>query len=137
MPAHALREPSRFEQAVRVYDRQIKKFAHQHITSLPGMDAQDLENELLEVLWLCCNMYDPNKGAKFRTLFWTAAQNRFLTAHERASAQKRVGDYYRVNLDSESVQIALSESFLDHSAEEEALARISVREEYRSRKISG
>lgn len=136
MPATA-REESRFEQAVRVYDLQIKKFARQHVYALPGTDAQDLANELLEVLWLCCNMYDPNKGAKFRTLFWTSAKNRFLTLHERASAQKRVGDYQRVWLDAESVQSALSEFFLDYSAEDEALAQMSVREEYRSRKASG
>lgn len=84
------------------------------------------------MLWLVCLSYDPNKGASFNTLFWSAAKNRFLDLHKAASRKMRVGDYYRTSLSAESVAEAVSEFFLSPSAEDEAIARITVREQYRS-----
>lgn len=133
MPAtSAARQPSRFELAQPAYTKRIKSYARKHFTSLPGSEAQDLEAELLEVLWLCCQSYDPNHGAIFNTYFWTAAENRFKDLHKAASRQKRSGDYERVWLEAESVRQTLSEMHLEESAEEEVLARFKVREIWRS-----
>lgn len=129
--AHAL---DRFEQATPHYTRKIRSFARQKTRnrSLPGTDQCDLENELLEVLWLCCMGYDPNGGASFNTYFWYAAERRFLDMHKAASRQKRVGDYDRVWLDADDVQQVVSERHLAGSAEEEAMAQMMVVEIFRS-----
>lgn len=127
-----LQEPSRFERAQPVYVRRIKNYARKHYRALPGTDAKDLEQELTEVLWLACNAYDPDHGAIFNTFFWDCAKRRFLDLHKAASRQKRVGDYERVWLESESVREAVAEATEEGSAEEEALARMTVLELYRS-----
>jgi DNA-directed RNA polymerase specialized sigma24 family protein len=124
--------PSRFEQAQPHYTKRIRAYARRHFTALPGTDACELEQELLEVLWLCCLGYDPNEGAKFNTYFWYAAERRFLDLHKAASRQKRVGDYERIALDADSIREALAGIGIESSAEDEALARIHVREEFRS-----
>lgn len=81
---------------------------------------------------MACNTYDPNHGATFNTFFWTLAERRILDLHKAASRQKRVGDYLRVDLEAESVRDMVSEIALSASAEDEALARIAVREVFRS-----
>lgn len=133
MPA-LLPEPSRFEAARSDYDRRIKSYARRHFRALPGTDAADLESELLEVLWLTCQAYDPNHGATFNTFFWTNAERRFLDLHKAASRQKRAGDYERVSIEADSVREVIAEISLEHSAEDQALARINVIELYRSGK---
>lgn len=130
MPAPA---KSRFEEAQPIYSARIRGYARRNFTSLPGTDVGDLEQELLEVLWLACNAYDPNHGATFNTFFWDCAKRRFLDLHKAASRQKRVGDYFRVDLEAESVRQAVAEATEEGSAEEEVLARISVRERLRAK----
>lgn len=108
--------------------RRIHAYAWKKCPSLPGYDAADLESELLEVLWLACESYNPDRGAKFNTHFWNCAERRFLDLHKYASRQKRVGDYDAViGLDGEEVRMAVSE-LLDFSAEDHALAILNVRE---------
>ena len=125
--------PSRFELALSSFERPIRTFARRRFTALPGTDACELEQELLEVLWLCCTTYDPDKGAKFSTYFWTSAENRFKDLHKAASRKMRVGDYNRVWIDHEDLQVLIAERTKEDSAEDEALAQIRVREIYRSR----
>lgn len=134
MAASAARVESRFEAAQRQYARRIRAFARRNFTSLPGTDPKDLEQELLEVLWLAATSYDPNHGATFNTYFWTNAERRFLDLHKTASRMKRVGDYSRVWLEDEAVARAVADLFLDASAEDEVLARMRVREVFRSGK---
>lgn len=124
---------SRFEQALPVFERPIRSFARRRFTALPGTDPCELEQELLEVLWLCCTTYDPDKGAKFSTYFWTAAENRFKDLHKAASRKMRVGDYQRVWIDHEDLQVQVAIATQEPSAEDEAMAKINVREIYRSR----
>jgi DNA-directed RNA polymerase specialized sigma24 family protein len=125
---------ARFEQASPIYSRKIRSYSRQKLRnrSLPSTGQDDLENELLEVLWLCCLGYDPNAGATFNTFFWTAAENRYLDLHKAASRQKRVGDYERVWLEDEDVQRVVSERCVAGSAEEEAMAQMLVVEVFRS-----
>jgi DNA-directed RNA polymerase specialized sigma24 family protein len=123
----------RFRLAQPEYRGRIRAFAHHNFRTIPGFEKQDLEAELLEVLWLACVAYDPNQGACFNTLFWTCANRRFLDLHKAASRKMRVGDYDRVWLDDEDVREQLNE-YLDHSAEDEAIAMMVVEELYRSGK---
>lgn len=129
MPAPEL---SRFEHAQPHYVSRIRGYARKHFTALPGTDAGDLEQELWEVLWLACETYDPNQGAIFNTYFWDCAKRRFLDLHKAASRQKRVGDYFRVELEAESVAQAVAEATEEGSAEDEFLAKITVMERFRS-----
>jgi DNA-directed RNA polymerase specialized sigma24 family protein len=76
--------------------------------------------------------YDPDKGAKFSTYFWTSAKRRFLDLHKAASTQKRVGDYQRISMSQEDVQAVVEAAWDAPSAEDEAMALINVREIYRS-----
>lgn len=122
----------RFEAAQPAYRYRIKSFARGNFTALPGIEQQDLEAELVEVLWLCCTKYDPANGACFNTYFWQAAKNRFLDLHKAASRKMRAGDYERVSLDAESVREAIYEMLEHPSAEEEFLALESVRERFRT-----
>lgn len=85
------------------------------------------------MLWLCCIAYDPDKGAKFSTYFWTSAENRFKDLHKAASRKMRVGDYDRVWLEAESVKQAIIAATEGPSVEDEAIANISVIEIYRSK----
>jgi DNA-directed RNA polymerase specialized sigma24 family protein len=124
--------PSRFEQAQPVFQRRIASYARQKFRSLPGTDACELEQELLEVLWLCCTTYDPDKGAKFQTYFWTAAERRFIDLHRAASRQMRVGDYSRVCLHGDDVRDELALRIEGPSAEDQALANMRVIEIFRS-----
>ncbi len=126
--------PTRFELARPIYHRRIRDKARRNYRLLPGVDAVEIEQELLEVLWLCCEAYDPDKGAKFQTYFWTAAEHRLRDLHKAASRQMRVGDYFRVSLDGSDIREMLTGSKLMDSAEEEALANMHVIEIFRSAK---
>jgi DNA-directed RNA polymerase specialized sigma24 family protein len=112
----------------------IRRFARQKASMryIPGYDECDFENDLLEVLWMACRTYDPNKGASFNTLFWQMSFNHVISLHRKASSQKRVGDYERISLDVEEIREAISELRADPSAEDEYLARLAVTERWRS-----
>lgn len=140
----------RFTAAQIAYQGKIRTFARQKFRLLPGFDKQDVESEILEVLWKACNVYDPNNGACFNTLFWTMAHNRVKDLHKAASRKMRVGDYdlvyydqvdeiqrndaYVEVLNGNELTAAITTGLLSPSAEDEALALMHVREIYRSRK---
>lgn len=128
MPTAVARPTSDFEMAQRIYRPKIEAFAHQKFRTLPGTDPDDLVSELLEVLWLCTNTYNPNKGAKFNTYFWECAKRRFLDLHKAASRRMRVGDYDRVWIEAEALTPVIERNTQGASAEDEVLARMTVRE---------
>lgn len=121
---------SSFELAQHSLNHKISKFAQKRYRYLPGVDACEIEQELLEVLWLCVQSYDPDNGAKFNTYFWTCANRRFLDLHKTASRKKRVGDYERISLD-EVTDIDWIKMTHEFPAEDEALANINVIEMFR------
>lgn len=122
----------RFAQAQPIYRKKIRTFSRKKamLRVIPGYDQCDFENDLLEVLWMACRTYDPNKGASFNTLFWQMAGNHFISLHRKASSQKRVGDYERISLDEDTVRETISELRSDPSAEDEFLAKLSVIERF-------
>lgn len=88
------------------------------------MDQEELENELLEVLWMACNSYDPNAGCDFKTLFWSRARNHVVSASRKARRVKRGPNVKRVYLSQEGVTEAVEEALMALSAEDLAIARI-------------
>lgn len=142
VPAPLGDNSERFELAQVAYRKMIKAYAWQCAWILPGYDHQDLENELLEVLWLACKSYDPDKGMKFNTWFRQRVKQRFLDLEKSAKRKKRAGDYDQISLDAADVRVAI-ENFLgditgdfeansESSAEDIALANIRVQELYNS-----
>jgi DNA-directed RNA polymerase specialized sigma24 family protein len=132
---------ARFPLVQPTYRPKIKSFARRNFHTIPGFEQQDLEAEILEVLWLACLKYDPDNGACFSTFFWTCAQRRFLDLNKAAGRKMRQGDYHRVWLDTDALSEVIDE-FLsaassgvteEPSAEDEALALIEVREIFRTR----
>lgn len=123
----------RFMKAQPVYRKKIQRFSRNRaaLRLIPGYDQSDWENDLLEVLWRACCSYDPDKGASFNTYFWRMTNNHQISLHRKAASQKRVGDYERISLDEEEVREVISELRTDPSAEDEYLARITVRERFR------
>jgi DNA-directed RNA polymerase specialized sigma24 family protein len=105
-----------FEQAVPVYRPKIRTFAKKVWKFIPGFEQQDLEGELLEVLWKCTLTYHPDNGANFNTLFWRSAKNRTITIERKAKAQKRSAEW--VNLDPEDFVRVCDEILSEFSSED-------------------
>ena len=84
----------RYELALRNYRFKIRHFAKQHERELPGYTVEDIEQEFLEVLWRVVTTYDPNKGAKFNTLFWQCIRNRMADLLKRSMADKRKSEWF-------------------------------------------
>jgi DNA-directed RNA polymerase specialized sigma24 family protein len=126
---------ARFELAQPKFRKKIRTFCSKNYRRLPGLERQDLEGEMLEVLWLACMKYDPDQGAGFNTFFWTCAQRRLMDLHKAANRQMRSGDFHWVWLESESIADFINE-LLEASAEEMTFAKIDVAEIYRSRVLS-
>lgn len=124
----------RFELARPAYRDKIKRYSNRYYRMIPGYEAQDLESDLVEVLWLACVSYDPNYGSKFNTFFWELVKRRFLDMRKRATRKKRAGDLTSISLDIDAVRAVVEQVTLGSSAEEEMLARIVVTERFRSGK---
>lgn len=95
------------------------------------MDQEELENELLEVLWLACNAYDPTQGCDFKTFFWSKASNHVVSRSRTAKSLKRGPNVKRLYLSEEGVTEAVEAALTGLSAEDAALARISALQEIR------
>lgn len=128
----AIEMDARFESAYPHYERKIRTYSRVHFSSIPGFDQDDLEAELQEVLWLACQRYDPNRGATFNTCFWEFVKNRVIDLKKFAFRQKRQANLFTETLASDAVRAVVEEMTLQGSAEEEALARITVVERFHS-----
>lgn len=115
-----------FEQAQVAYRGTIRTFAYNCVHQLPGFAIEDIEQELLFVLWKCVQNYDPNKGASFNTLFQGSARNKVISLVRAAGTQKRKALW--VNLDDDAVRAAVDGILFQGSAEDSALALIEIRE---------
>lgn len=124
--ASSTTELSNFEQAQIAYRGTIRTFAYNCVHQLPGFDIDDVESELLIILWKCVQNYDPNKGASFNTLFQGSARNRVISMVRAAQTQKRKALW--VNLDDEAVRAAVDGLLFQGSAEDSALALMEIQE---------
>jgi DNA-directed RNA polymerase specialized sigma24 family protein len=118
-------EVSKFEQAALAYSPKIATFSKKTFRYIPGFEQQDLEAEMLEVLWKCVNAYDPNQGAGFNTLFWRSAHRRLISIRRYYAAKKRAAEW--VLLDEEEFVAVCDSVIHDYSAEEWVMAFEEVR----------
>jgi len=116
----------KWELAQAAYAGKVRTFARNSHDSIPGYDQDDVEQELLIVLWECTVAYDPNKGASFNTYFQQSAKNRVISLIRHASTKSRSAVV--VSLGIEAVAAAVDECLAITSAEDLALMRITIRE---------
>lgn len=121
---------SRWETAEVAYRGKIRAYSHCHWAKIPGFGQDDLANELLEVLWLCVQGYDPDNGATFNTYFWQAVHNRFADLVKHAFRKKRGADVHQVSLDVDAVRQAIEERTSTDGGEEFMMAVSSVQERF-------
>lgn len=115
-----------FDEAQREYAGKIRTFAYNSYRQLPGYTREDVEQELLVVLWKTCLSYDPNRGASFNTRFQGNARNHIITLIRRANTQSRKA---AISSLSEAAVVAAVESIArSMSAEDQAILRMDVQE---------
>jgi len=95
--------PSIFLEVQAVYQRKIHTAASRAYKQLPGFATEDVEQELLEVLWHCVAEYDPNNGAKFNTYFWQCARNKISDLTRRATTIMRQSENFVTLIASEDL----------------------------------
>lgn len=122
--AEQLTIADRFEAAQVDYRGKIRTFARNSVNQIPGFDLEDIEQELLVVLWQCVIKYDPNKGASFNTLFQGCARNKVITLIRHGNTKGRKASV--VSLDDEAVRLAVDEADRWGSAEDIVLANLSI-----------
>lgn len=115
-----------WEKTQQAYRQKIRKAAYNSAHTVPGYAVEDMEQELLVVLWETISLYNPEKNMKFNTFFWMRVQQRVAMLMRSANTLKRKAEW--VSLDVEAVQIAVDHTISDFSAEDEALAAYHVRE---------
>lgn len=109
------------------YMGKIRKYSSLHFRQIPGYEAKDMENDLLETLWRACEKYDPNAGRTFNSFFWELVKNQAISLHRKVTAQKRAGDAHWVELDADALTVVIA------GAEDELIARIDARQEFERR----
>jgi DNA-directed RNA polymerase specialized sigma24 family protein len=108
---------ARFDAARKHYAGTIRTFARNCVFQLPGFDLEDIQQELLVVLWRCVKNYDPNRGAGFNTLFQGSARNHVIGLVRTANAQKR-GKGQITTLSDEAFTTAVERMSIEGSAED-------------------
>lgn len=124
-----------WELAQDAFGQKIKTYARNSFYAIDGYSQEDVENELLEVLWKCVLTYDPNNGATFNTFAQRSFQNRIGSLIRFAGALKRKAEW--VSLSDEAVSLAIEEANSVKSAEDQACLRMLVVERLERRKSSG
>lgn len=75
-----------FEELHAQYLPKIKRLARQH---LPGMSTGEVQCEIELALWTAWKKYDPDRGASFDTLFYTAWMSRKSHVWESFHSHRR------------------------------------------------
>lgn len=129
-------QEARWQQTYQAFYPKIRTFARnlyrwvgytpEGFEKVSGLNLEDLEQELLVVLWKCLETYDPAKGSAFNTYFQTAARNRLVLIGRHFRTKKRFSTW--VSLDDEAVAQAIDEFLLEASSEDEAIAALAVAE---------
>lgn len=119
-------DDQKFAAALSEYGGKVKTFARNAVHQLPGFDQNDVEQELLVVLWECVKHYDPNRGSRFNTYFQRSAKNRIITLIRHFNTKGRKGVV--TTLSDEAVLAVVESAFPEASAEDVALRMMAVRE---------
>ena len=119
---------SQWEQAAEAYKSRIPGMARQRFRSIPGLDADDMESELWEVLFIAVTKYDPNKGASFKTFYDNLVNNRMRDLVRAAFRDVRKANTHCAYLDTEEVRVVVEGITSEPSAEDVVMALATVRE---------
>lgn len=117
-----------FRLAERAYAGRIDRWVRRNLYKLPGLayDHDDLVNEIRMVLWKAVQTYDPDKGAKFHSWFTQCLNNWYKDKLRRTEADCRRVNVHVEYLSNEGVAAAVENWRMEHSAEEEVLAPLTV-----------
>lgn len=105
----------RWQTARIAYKQKIRTAAWNSRYVSPEHNVDDMEQELLIVLWDSCRLYDPEKGMTFNSFFWMRAKQKIGMLQERAQAKKRSA--LMVSLDEEGITAAIDAVLQCASAE--------------------
>lgn len=123
-----IRDTENFGSALKMMNRKITTFARNSFFHVPGFSVEDMEQELLQVLWLAVQSYDPVKGSTFNSFAQQCFRNRIGSLRREVTSQKRSAEI--VSLDVEAVQTALEARRSLPSAEDRVMDRETLREEW-------
>jgi RNA polymerase sigma factor (sigma-70 family) len=116
----------KWEAAQLAFHGKIRTFARGAVNQLPGLDMDDVIQELNIVLWTCTVHYDPNRGAKFNTYFQGSAKNRIISLIRHANTKSRKA--LVTSLDVEAVAAVVDSLLAIDNVEERALMRVDIAE---------
>lgn len=119
-----------FALAQEEYKGKIRTFARNSYYKMPGFTTEDVEQELLVVLWDCVRTYNPDKGAKFNTFFQQSAKNKIVSLIRYFEAKTRVANSMVVTLEDDAVRFAIEEDLGGATAEDIALQRMELQAIY-------
>ncbi len=124
-----LSESEKFVAAQVAFTRKIRTYARNVLPHLSGhdrhYDLEDVEQELLVVLWKCVQTYHPDNGATFNTFAQRGFQNRLASLVRETTARKRTAVGGVVSIGVEAISDAVDELFQEDSAEDYAVALMS------------
>ena len=115
----------KWEAAQKMYGGKVRTFARNSFRQIPGAEQQDVEQELLVVLWECVMKYDPNRGACFNTYFQQSAKNKVISLIRHHQTKGRTGSV--VSMSEDAVAFAVDEALSFTSAEDLAMMRVELR----------
>lgn len=122
-------DEQRFKEALKVYRPKIHTFAVNSVHSFAGVGVEDLEQEILMVLWKCLQTYDPNKAAGFSTYFWTTAKNKMVDLIKGMNRIKRQTEWFIMSDDATLARL-INGVIEDSSAEDWAVIHETVLERW-------
>ena len=118
----------RFAAAQEQFKGTIRTFAWNSYRQMPTYSVEDVEQELLVVLYECVLTYDPDKGAKFSTYFQGNAKRRVIDIIRYFNAKRRTAEGGVTTLSDEAVQAAVDDAISAPSAEDRALNIMELQE---------
>lgn len=116
----------KWEATYQAYYGKVRTFARNSYRQVPYTSQEDIEQELLVVLWECVVNYDPNRGACFNTYFQQSAKNKVISLIRHHETKGRSGQV--VSMSEEAVEFAVNDTIAMTSAEDLAMMRVDLRE---------
>lgn len=116
----------KWEAAQLSYKGKVNTFARNSFRQIPGYTVEDVEQELLVVLYECVIHYDPNRGASFNTYFQGSAKNRIISLIRHFNTKSRKAIV--TSLDVDAVAAAVDAHVSVTSAEDRAMRIMELQE---------
>jgi RNA polymerase sigma factor (sigma-70 family) len=116
----------KFALAQQRYQGTIRTFAWKSYRQMQGYSVEDVEQELLVVLYECVMRYNPDRGAKFNTYFQQSCRNRVITLIRYYAAKRRTATF--ASLSEEAVAYAVDMMLTEPSAEDRVMNILDLQE---------